>query len=127
MQEHISSATRAENFQMSILRKIKPFLPFEHFKSVVQALVISRLDYGNVTLSGLPRSKLAPLRTSLYSAARLNTGSKCYNHITPNLKSLNCLPLEARIQLKFACMTHKPLHSNTPKYIEQKLELFGRA
>lgn len=127
MQEHISSATKGPNFHISILRKIKPFLPPDDFKSAVQALVISRLDYGCATLCGLPRYKLALLRASLNSAARLIVGSRRNSHITPVLKSLNWLPLEAKIDLKIACMTHKALHFITSLYLAQKLELSGRS
>lgn len=68
-------------------------------------------------------SKLAPPRASLNTAASLITGSKRNKHITPDLNALNWLPYEARIQLKNACMTHKALHFNTPKYLADKLKL----
>lgn len=83
MQNHISSLTKGANFYLSILGKIKPFLPHNNLKTVVQALVISKLDYGSATFCGLPRARMAPLKASLNSAAMLITGSKRYHHISP--------------------------------------------
>lgn len=50
MQKHISAEAKVANFQMNTLRKLKPFLPVNDFKLAVQALVISRLEYGSATL-----------------------------------------------------------------------------
>lgn len=127
MQDYISASIKGANFEMSFLRKLEPFLLPDDLKSAVQALVISRLEYGNATLCGLPKYRLAPLRASLNAAARLITGSKKYNHISPDLKTLNWLPFEARIHLKLACMAHNALHFNTPLYRAKKLELSGGA
>lgn len=123
MQKHISSLNKGANYKLSILRKLKPFLPAHDLKVAVQALVIAKLDYGSATLCGLPRASTAPLRVAFNSAARLITGSKKYNHISPDLLTLKWLPYEARIQLKIACMAHKAIHFKTPLYLAQKLEL----
>lgn len=73
MQKHISSLTKGANYQLSILRKLKPYLPARDLKVAVQALVISKLNYGIAMLYGLPRVKTAPLEVALNSAARLIT------------------------------------------------------
>lgn len=125
MQKHISSATKGVNLQMSVLRKWKPFLPSNDFKSAVQALILPRLAYGRATLCGLPRSTTGPLRASLNSAARLITGFKRNSCFSPELIALSWFPYEAKIQLKIACMTDKALHFSTLKYLAQKLELSG--
>lgn len=89
MQSHISNATKGANHKLSILRKLKPFLPQADLKMAVQALVLPRLDYGSTTLCGLPKYKLAPLRAALNAAARLVSGTKRNSHISPTLKALN--------------------------------------
>lgn len=47
------------------------------------------------------------------------------DNITPHLKALNWLPYEARVQFKFACITHKAIHYRTPGYLAQKITLSG--
>lgn len=65
-------------------------------------------------LAGLPKAWLAPLRATLNVSARLITGSRKLDHITPDLIQLNWLSIEARIHFKIACLTHKAIHYNTP-------------
>ena len=53
---------------------------------LVSALVLSRLDYCNAVLTGLPASTLAPLRRVLHAAARvvleLRPRAVSYTHLT---------------------------------------------
>lgn len=85
MQAHISATTRGANYQLNMLKKIKPFLPPEDLRTAVQSLIIPRLKYGLVTLAGLPKASLAPLRATLNASARLLTGSRKFDHISPDL------------------------------------------
>ena len=62
------------------------------------ALVLSRNDYCNATLAGLPQTTIRPLQRVLNAAARLITDSKPCDHITPVLRKLHWLPVAARIQ-----------------------------
>jgi len=67
---------------------------------MVQALIISRLDYCNSVLTGLPDSTLQPLTKVLHTAARLVKYLRPYDHITQPLKLLHWLPIHARISFK---------------------------
>ena len=64
------------------------------------SIVISRLDYGNATLSGLPQSTLAPLQRVLNAAARLVCDLRRREHVTSALIDLHWLPVAARIEFK---------------------------
>ena len=57
--------------------------------SVVNTLVISHLDYCNGILYGLPKQELDKLQRIQNTAARLITGNKQYEHITPALRELH--------------------------------------
>ncbi len=52
--EHIAKTARSCRFALHNIRKIRPFLTEHAAQLLVQALVISRLDYGNALLAGLP-------------------------------------------------------------------------
>lgn len=80
---------KTARFHLSYLRNLKPFLDTPDLKMAIQALVISRLEYGCSTLAGLPKNSLAPLKACLNAAARLLTGSKKFDHISLHLKALN--------------------------------------
>ncbi len=48
-----------------------------------------------------------------------NTGR--YEHITPVLRQLHCLPIQERIEFKVLCLTYKALHNMAPLYLTQLL------
>lgn len=123
MRAHINTMTKNARFHLNYLRKLKPLIDPGDLKTAVQALVISRLEYGCAYLSGLPKISTAPLKACLNAATRLITESKKYDHITPHLKALNWLPYEARIELKIACITQKAIHHKTPHYLAHKISL----
>ncbi|KAI4892322.1 hypothetical protein NFI96_003465 [Prochilodus magdalenae] len=62
---HIANLTRSCRF----LRRIRPFLSQEATQLLVQSLVISRLDYCNSLLAGLPLRAVRPLQLVQNAAA----------------------------------------------------------
>ena len=59
--------------------------------SLVVLLVLSRLDYGNAMLAGLPGSQLDRLQSVVNAASRLVCSARKYEHITPLLSDLHWL------------------------------------
>ena len=51
------------------------------------------------------------------TAARLITGTKRCNHITPVLHQLHWLPLRQRVTFKLACLVYQSLSGNAPMYL----------
>lgn len=72
-------------------------------------MVLSKLDYGNAILAGLPNTVEGQLHGVLNTAAKLVTGARMLVRATPLLINLHWLPVEAGILLKGACMTHRLL------------------
>ncbi|KAJ1106745.1 hypothetical protein NDU88_004145 [Pleurodeles waltl] len=122
MQDHIKKKTNNTFHSLKLLHKIKTFITHDDLKQATQALVLSRLDYGISILTGTAKSQLAPMRSTLHAAARLVTGIKKYDHISPALKSLNWLSIEARCSFRTACLTHKALHTGKAEYLAKKKE-----
>ena len=58
----------------------------------LSAFVLSRVDYCNAILAGLPASTLAPLQKVINVAARLVLNLKPHDHITAALRALHWLP-----------------------------------
>ena len=59
----------------------------ETFQRLVVAIELSRLDYCNGVLVGLPDSQLSRLQSVLHAAARLNHGVRRHDHVTQQLRS----------------------------------------
>jgi hypothetical protein len=109
--------------------RIRKYLSKEDLKRLVNALVISRLDYANSILYGLPKYELDKLQRVQNAAARLITGKKKSDHITPVLKELHWLPIKYRIHFKmhvhfdppdvhcFPLQRYKPRHMESVLFI----------
>ncbi len=77
--EHIAKTARSCRFALHNIRKIRPFLT-EH---AAQLLVISRKDYCNALLAGLPSNTIKPLQMIQNAAARLVFNEPKRAHVTP--------------------------------------------
>jgi len=94
---HINETCRKATNAVRSIRRTRKYLTNKNLKLLVNALVISQLDYCNSILYGLPNRELDKLQRVQNTAARLITGTKPYNHIKPALQKLHWLPVEWRI------------------------------
>ncbi len=69
--EHIAKTARSCRFVLHNIRKIRPFLTEHAAQLLVQTPVISRLDYCNAILAGLPSNTIKPLQMIQNAAERL--------------------------------------------------------
>ena len=86
-------------------------------KIIVHSLVISRLDFGNATLYGISDALLHRLQVLQNSAARLITGTRIREHISPVLFALHWLPIRQRIKFKLLVLVYRCLHQLAPAYL----------
>jgi len=117
MADHITSLCRSCFFQLRQIRTIKRSLTMDAKKSLVNAFVCSRLDYCNSLLYGISDGQLRRLQLVQNAAARLISGTKKYDHITPVLRILHWLPIRKRILFKIAVIVYKSLHGLAPAYL----------
>ena len=61
------------------------------------------------------------------SAARVLTHTKPWQHITPILQQLHCLPVKSRITYKILLLTYKSLHGLSPKYLTDLLHPYTQS
>ena len=85
--------------------------------STLPYLVMSRVDYGNALLFGLPEMQLHNLQMIQNSAARLVTGTHGRDHITPVLFKLHWLPVRYRIEFKLLVLVYQAVHHLGPAYL----------
>ena len=87
-------------------------------KTLVQATVLSRIDYCNSLLFGLPVVHLSKLQRLQNAAARLVCNIPKYDHITPALIRLHWLPVQFRIEFKVAMLVYKFINGTAPQYLK---------
>jgi len=96
------------------LRQIRRSVPTATLQMLVVRLVLSRLDFGNSVLVGIPACLLRRLQSLLNAGARLIFQLRRSDHITDALVSLHWLRIPERIQYKIAVLTYKVLHATVP-------------
>ncbi|CAM4658002.1 unnamed protein product [Leuciscus chuanchicus] len=122
--DHISKTARSCRFALHNIRKIRPFLTEHATQLIVQALVISRLDYCNALLAGLPACATKPLQMTQNAAARLVFNEPKRAHVTPLFTSLHWLPLAARIKFKALTLAYRTITGSAPSYFHSLLRVY---
>jgi len=97
MQRHVSKVTSICFFHIRRLKQIRRLVGPDVTAALISAFVLSRLDYCNAVLSGLPESTIAPLQRAQNAAARLVKCLAPHDHITTALPDLHWLPVQYRI------------------------------
>ncbi len=122
--EHIAKTARSCRFSLHNIRKIRPFLTEHAAQLLVQALVISRLDYCNAILAGLPSNTIKPLQMIQNAAARLVFNEPKRAHVTPLFVSLHWLPFAARIKFKTLMIANRTTTGSAPTYFHSLLRIY---
>uniref|UniRef100_A0A8C6KQ30 Reverse transcriptase domain-containing protein n=1 Tax=Nothobranchius furzeri TaxID=105023 RepID=A0A8C6KQ30_NOTFU len=121
--EHqIKAVVKSGFFHLRQLAKIKPILSRQHFETVIHAFVTTRLDYCNALYIGVSASCISQLQRVQNAAARLLTGTRKFEHISPVLASLHWLPISFRIHFKILLFAFKGLHGLAPSYLSDLIQ-----
>ena len=119
LSENITAVTRTCRFFLYNIRRIRPFLTTYSTQLLVQAMVLSCLDYCNSLLAGLPASAIRPLQLIHNAAARLIFNVPKFTHTTSLLKDLHWLPVMARIKFKTLVLAYQTVKGSATAYIQQ--------
>ena len=87
-------------------------------KTVVHAIITSRVDYCNNVFNNASGVHLYPLQSVLHAAAREITWKRMYDHISATIRDqLHWLPVKERIDRKLCTFIYKCLHNMAPVYL----------
>ena len=124
MVPHIHSTCKSAFYHLRNIARIRKFISLKTTETLVHAFVNSKLDYCNSLAYGLPKYLLQKLQYVQNAAARLITGTRKHDHITPILMDLHWLPVNERIQFKILLLTFKSLNGLTPVYIDEMIQRY---
>ena len=110
LQKHITNICRSVNMHTKKINSIRRYLSNTAVRTLVQSIVIARLDYCNSICVGLPMNRLQRFQLVQNSAARVISQTKRYTSITPILNELHWLPINKRCQFKILLLTFKSLN-----------------
>ena len=93
-EEHVNELCRAAFYHIRNISRIRPCLSIDSTKTLVHALVTSRLDHCNSFLYGLPDYLIQRLQYFFMNvAAKVITCKRQFDHVTPLLIELHWLPV----------------------------------
>jgi hypothetical protein len=122
MVQHINKTTSACYFHLRNISRIRKSLTSDAAKTLVHALVISKLDNLNSLLYKVPDKLIRKLQLVQNQAARIIALLRRNDHITPTLQKLHWLPIHYRIEYKINLLTFKCLKGSAPQYLCDLIE-----
>ena len=118
-----SRETLDETAKITKTTVIGRYLIYDDRKSIVQVVIMSRIDYCNSLLVGVPSTQLSKLQRLQNAAARLVSDVAKYDHITPTLVNLHWLQVTYRVNFKIAMLAHKCIYGNAPEYLKHLIKV----
>ena len=119
--KHVDLVCKSTSYHIRALRHIRASITFDMAKTVAHAIVGSKLDYCNSLLAGMTSTNLNKLQRIQNSLARVVTGKRKFDNITPVLKELHWLPIARRIDYKLATIVYKTRATQEPQYLNSLL------
>jgi len=117
MQSHVQRTVASGFAALRQIRSVLRSLPSTALETLVVSLVLTRLDYGNATLAGIPENLLRRLQAVLNASARTIAGLPRSALITTLLAGLHWLRAAERIKFKLDVC----LHCSAPCYLSTQL------
>ena len=120
---NITAATRSCRYMLHNIRRLRPLLTQKVAQVLVQALVISRLDFCKSLMAGLP------VPSVLCSSSRMQQlgWSSTYLSSLTVLRSLHWLPVTARIRFKTLVLVYRDANGSSPVYIQDMVKPYTPA
>ena len=100
LHQHVLNICRSAFLELRHINSIRNFLSTDAVKTLVCSLVLSRIDYCNSLLAGLPQCLLKKIQSVQTAAAKMIFQASKSDHVLPNLQKLHWLPISCRIEHK---------------------------
>ena len=119
LRQHVSYTSKTCRFHLTNISRIRKYIPQDISIVLVKSLVISKLDYSNGSLYGLPKCTVSGLQAVQNSSACIVTQDRLRDHdsMSRALMKLHWLPVDKRIESKLLLSTYKGLHGLAPGYL----------
>ena len=114
----INMVLRQSYRYISDIGKVKKFLSSNDLRSLIQAVIISRIDNCNSLYYGIQESELNRLQCLQNSCARLIYGRRKHDHVSDIFIELHWLPVKQRVIFKILLFVFKVFVGMSPLYLE---------
>jgi hypothetical protein len=122
LEMHVSTVCKSAYHQIHLIGKIRKFLTLSAAKTLVISTVLSRLDFCNGILAGLPGELIKRLQRVQNAAARLVLQADRRADSSTLLHRLHWLPVRQRAHFKILTMVFRCVQGNAPLYLSSLIE-----
>ena len=113
---HINKLVSNLYLQLKNIQRIHSKLDQNSSKTIIQAIIQSRLDYCDSLLLRTPENQLDKLQQIQNMACRIVCNLRKYDHITDSMKHMHWLKIQQRMYYKVACLVFNCIRKSAPKY-----------
>ena len=90
---------------------------------IINSLIFSKMYYCSAVWSNTSQRNIEKLQAVQNFAARIVTGTRKYDHVTPVLQQLGWLPVKYMLKLREAIFAFKCLKGLAPSYLCEKFHV----
>ena len=117
--EHVDTLVSNLMGKLCMISRVRHVLDTPTLFTVINLLVFSSLFYCSSVWSGTCKGNIAKLQLVQNFAARLLSGKRKFDHITPTLKQLKLLPVSDLLYIRDAVQMYKCMNNLAPPYLSQ--------
>ena len=121
MTAQVKNVCRNVAAAMRAIGTVRRYLTKSATQMLIQSYVVSRLDFCNSLLYGLPKYKIEQLQTLQNAAARIIARCRRKQNTSLLLHQLHWLPVEKRIMFKLLLLTFKAINNMSPAYVSDMI------
>ena len=125
LNSHIANISKSANYHLFKCRRIRKDLTRSLTTVLINALVLSRIDYCSSLLYHLPNTSLSPLNRIIRASIRTIFSINRFDHSITDSHQLisNWFPQKKRSLLHLLPLAHKAIYYTSPPYLTSLLTL----
>ena len=112
--KHISNVVSTCIPSLCQINRVKHNLDYQTLITIINPLIFSKLYYCYSVWSNTSKRSIAKLQSVKNFAARIVTGSRKYDHVTPVLQQLCWFPINYMLKFRDAVMAFKCMNRLAP-------------
>ena len=118
---HINKLTSTCYCMLHDIAKVRSSMDKRTAQLIMQALVLSHMDYCNSLLAGITQYQLDKLQHIQNMGCQVICNLKKNDHVTPSMKGLHWLKIHDRILYKLCLLVYKCHNVMSPEYLADML------
>jgi hypothetical protein len=118
---HINKVRQSTFMHLRIISKMRKCLSKRHCAMVIDALVLSRLNFCASLFVGLPKCQVQRLQSIINYSIKIVEKLHRRENVSPHLKYHEWLPAEFRMRFRLLQIVHASLHHGVPLKLSSSL------